>query len=555
MKEKRSLSRKITFQQDKSPESSNRTEMVDQDRGILEVFKRCDPVTLRKCSQVCRNWRHIILTRAAQQEDQNIIQKIDEEEEPALRIASFGRLYVADRKRIILERLLTKDELLQQENDLLMDEKHSAITPPIKVRESKTTARDSLRNLTITPTKLNDSVYADQQVAAEDGTSWAFSWNVNQWLKDYEIKEVVCHNFCAFLEREVTEMAEPTPYVAGTNRQGTIPHAQSIAGLNTPPWSPANSPFQTSGMSGGQIATTTNGTQYLRDISTTWARHDLQIWSGETMEEVSALSSGRIERLARVLSEINPLHLVIKDTTRRKRRPLRMVFFAIKLLRKNLRELTLENLTGSETVELGQWLSLNDLERLIIKQPSEHAALRVDEKLLCKWLRIPENRRARISIELHGCKELKAEGLVMFIKAWQLAPAVCEFNWIKIDCETLQPVVFLALMDTKPNERLSAKLFREFTQKASLKERKVLFHHERGGSAIRFSTDGKMITLECIDVPATKTTETRKSSRKSVSRNRTLEICQRGGRNVSRKESFTNLLATGDVARLMKSFF
>ncbi|CAJ0939624.1 unnamed protein product, partial [Mesorhabditis belari] len=534
-----------------SPSSTTTHTMSEQIFVLMEVFKRCDPVSTRRSAEVCRRWRQVIASGTGNETNQSQGQNNNNNnkqmhDDRRLRIAHFGRIYVTDRKRIILERLRTKIEV-QEEAEIANTRMRHGIQPGFSMSNSK---NGSLKVLQMQPPSQMDSVYVDERVAdSSQRTSWAFSWNIRPWIDEYDIQEVVFHNFCAFLEREITEMADPTP-IQSTSREALLTQSHgSSAYLHTPSYSPGNSPSH-NGVIGTQPSTPMNQPQQeIRDVNTL---PDVNIWNGETMEELLNLSSGRIERLAQVLSAINPLHLVIKDTTRRMRRPIRIVFFAIKLLRNNLRRLTLENLTGNETVELAKWLSLGGLEKLVIKQPSSHTAFTVNEQLLFKWLRLPETRRTKINIEFHGCRELTAEGLAKFIKAWQLTPEICEFETIKIDCATLQPVEFLAVVSKKPNERLSSTLFEEFSLRAALNHRKMIFQHERNGAVIKFSADQKMMTLQCVRTQVTQPM----ISRRSAPLIQTLEHRHQARLGAhDGKGSLANLLSTGDVGGLVKSLF
>ncbi|CAJ0582719.1 unnamed protein product, partial [Mesorhabditis spiculigera] len=462
------------------------------DWALYEIFKRCDPTTVGRCAAVCRRWRRIIedkyYSKKHASEPPSTARMLARPTDVDLLVGDLGRILITDRRRMILERVYMGDSLKMYE--LERRREYEKKFKSINFGNTTTPARSPPRS---PPKAFVDSVYVKDQVVADTKRSnWAYSFDVENWIADYDIQEVVLTNFCMFLEREIQEMAEPI--VRPPSSRESLVQATNFTSLNTPPWSPAQSPISNGIISGAHPSTSSSYMGSEREISVC----EVNNWDEETMEvELRSMSSGRVERLAQALSPISPLHIHFKDTTRLMRRPIRMIFYTIKLMRRNLRRITLENLCAADPIDLDKWLTLGGLDLLVIKEPALNSGLNVTEQILFKWLRLPEAKRGKIRIELDKCRGLTPEGLTKFVKAWQAAPDYCEFAHIQIDCETLHPVEFLAYILMKPEERLSATLFREWQNRRQLSERKISFTNEKTGGKIHLHTTRQLMTLTC----------------------------------------------------------
>eukprot|EP00080_Pristionchus_pacificus_P021127 PDM81147.1 F-box domain-containing protein [Pristionchus pacificus] len=479
---------------------------------LIEIFKRCDPVSISRCSRVCSTLRRTV---------QSEMERINPSIEPS---HIFARLFIPDRRRMILERFIMEDEGKSKRERMNSD--ILSTSPPSSSRYQSNgvsvsgACERSLSYCTVRSLSSEhsikdflDTVYekpiptmkerlepratrfeVDQMVGTSE-PSWAYTFDMDKWMADYDITEVLLQNIGNFLEREGGQMAD----VPSTS--GGITHANG-QGAGMAMGGPTGGIIN-----GRQAGQTTNDVQSrYHELDSTKSVNKGNIveeMTDELMDEVRLLSSGRFERLASKLAPINPLHLVFRDHSLYSRRPVQLIFWFISLLRPRLRRITLDGLQSKDRIKVDAVLPLNNIEQLNIKQASSNPALIANEEILLSWLRLPSTERAKIRVRFTNCRRISPKGMCRFIREWQMYPEVTEFDSIIIDEDSMHPwdLVEEAEKDIMHYEKQDSYLrarqsdlpafatskneFRTEEQSESLK-RTMEFRHAKGGKAVKY---------------------------------------------------------------------
>ncbi|GMT10655.1 hypothetical protein PFISCL1PPCAC_1952 [Pristionchus fissidentatus] len=412
-------------------------------RAIIDVLKRCDPVSISRVSRVCSSLRSAVVSE---------MDRPNPLIEPSY---AFGRIFIPDRRRVILEKLdMDSSDRERGRRERKECENVLSVSPPSARQNGRENSERSLSYCTVrslssehsikdfldtvyektvptmrerlTPRKAN---FEADQMAPTSEPSWAYKFDLAKWMEDYDITEVCLQNFANFLEREGGQMAD-APSTSG-----------EYSSFNpTPPWTSHNSP-EGQGNVNTMMPMGAGQSKYHSLHST---RSEVKGTVYDTMNEEhmadnKVVSSGRFERLASKLAAVNPLHLVFRDHSLYGRRPVHLVFWFISLLRPNLRRITLDSLQSRDRIRVEGALPLNNIEQLNIKQARENPALVVNEEILLSWLRLPAAERAKIRVRFQNCRRLSPKGLCRFIREWQMYPEVAEFDSIIVDDDSMHP--------------------------------------------------------------------------------------------------------------------
>ncbi|GMR59352.1 hypothetical protein PMAYCL1PPCAC_29547 [Pristionchus mayeri] len=502
---------------------------------IIEIFKRCDRVSISRCSRVCSSLRAAVHTEM-------------DRPTPSIEPSQvFGRLFIPDRRRAIIERFVMEDEGKPKReripSDILSTSPHS---PPSSSRQAvnrlpmSTVSERSLSYCTVRSLSSEhsikdflDSVYekpiptlrerlsarptrfeVDQMVDTSE-PSWAYKFNLDIWLANYDVTEVLLQNFANFLEREGGLMANAPSTSGGVT-----------SGHPSPPWSNHNSPNQIQhGFGGargnygmGGVGNGLDGQSKYHSLESNRAINKGSIvdeLSEELVQEMALLSSGRLERLACKLAPINPLHLIFRDHSLYARRPVQLIFWFISLLRPHLRRITLDGLQSQDRIRVDGVLPLNHIQQLNIRQAITNPALIANEEILLSWLRLPSAERTKIRVRFTNCRRLSPKGICRFIREWQMYPEVAEFECIIIDEDSMHPwelveeaekdimkyeqEYYLRARQTDlPAYATSKNEFMTEEQSEALK-RTMEFRHAKGGKAVKYYYEDGLLIFSCCN--------------------------------------------------------
>lgn len=440
----------------------------------------------------------------------------------------FGRLFIPDRRRMIMERFVMEDEGRPKRERVVSDA--LSTSPPSSSRPSTSHPSNAIaseRSLSFCTVRslssehsikdFLDTVYekpvptmrerlhpresrfeADQMVDTTQ-PQWAYKFNLDQWLNDYDVTEVLLQNLANFLEREGGQMAD-VPSTSGTTNNG---QAGGVAMGVQPTAAPVSTPSSPSDSMYHNLDSTRS----------TYKCNIVNELTHESIEELKLLSSGRFERLSSKLSPINPLHLIFRDHSLYARRPITLIFWFISLLRTNLRRITLDGIQSRDRIRVSGVLPLNGIEQLNIRQATTNPALIADEEILLSWLRLPAAERAKISVRFTNCRRLSPKGMCRFIREWQMYPEVAEFDSIIIDEDSMHPwelveeaekdimkyeqEYYLRARQTDlPAYATSKNEFRTEEQSESLK-RSMEFRHSKGGRAVKYYYEDGLLIFSC----------------------------------------------------------
>ncbi|KAF1749924.1 hypothetical protein GCK72_016469 [Caenorhabditis remanei] len=276
---------------------------------------------------------------------------------------------------------------------------------------------DRRRNVSGTSSSTDSSgllskttTYISDQYSDTDDPNWAFAFNFQPWIREYDICEVHFKNFCSFLEREKIE----------------------------DPMSPSS--FK------GRTAYYEN---HMNDKATALALADLQIvrLSPPAAEEMRNQSAGRIERLAEKLRDVRDVHYTFKDSVCYGARPPVTIFYFLEMMHLNIRALTFDHVQAATQIELHEVLDMANLHRLTVIQPQQRQTIMVREELFEKWIKLADKDRKRISIHLNGCHEFRPQNLYVVVQAWLNHPKPVEFKQISIDGGSYKYNEFIYLIE------------------------------------------------------------------------------------------------------------
>lgn len=368
---------------------------------LVAIFERCEPVTCARSRAVCRRWR-------------TVVDGMNERKE----VVGSGqaRLYVCDRRRAILE-------------------KYTSLPSCSNTVEELTTNRKS-------------DYFADC-CAHTVLTDWTFRFDLKDWTRDFDITEVWLQNFGSFLERDPTaQISLPDSGTSFTSTERTTStSSNSLRNLSGSASSDSSSsPGYQSGSanSGGssQRAVPYDLLPSSQRASYSRSAHSNARLSQEVCSELTRISAGRFEMLAKQLVQIAPLHVVFNDhSLYQKRHPL-LLFWFLKML-PNLRRLTLDCVQGSEPVELHKVFSVVGIDELTVIQPESAACIIANGGLLEALLNVEAAQRRRFKLRITGRTDIKAHALCEFIRKWSDRPDVVPFRCILIDASHVRPQEFM----------------------------------------------------------------------------------------------------------------
>ncbi|MFH4981591.1 hypothetical protein AB6A40_008300 [Gnathostoma spinigerum] len=299
---------------------------------LLVILQRCHPVTCYRARLVCRRWREAI-------------DEVEDEVKKEMVGGGHARLFICDRRRAILE---------------------TFPCPP--------SCSVSVRDLTST----RKSVYYEDCFAHTTLSNWAYRFSLAEWIRTFDIIEVWLQNFGSFLERDQSAMGNSTlmyanagnKAVVGQNKSGSFTGTSSVHTTVSRYAGRTSHSHRTSGPSGS--LGNQNAVPYNLLPSSQQASDENICVPPELDEEICAdlteLSSGRFERLADQLNNIQPLHIVFNDLSFYQKRPPLLLFWFLQKL-KNLRKLRLDGIQGAQPVELHRVLRVEGLDELVVVQP------------------------------------------------------------------------------------------------------------------------------------------------------------------------------------------
>nr|CDJ90259.1 Cyclin F-box domain containing protein [Haemonchus contortus] len=406
------------------------------DEALVKVFQRCDDVTILRCSNVCRRWRALIFM---------------EERKPhslVRRAQNTVGIFIVDRRRAILERMCpgsepTKLTATRSECSLL-------ITPSIRTpRTTRSSHNDMPPKEQVLPLETT-TVFMEDQFVDQTQASWAFTFDFSSWANKHHVVEVCLQNFCSFLDREHPRMEFPggNGHSDGNNH-GSSPQSGAML---TPPWSggvAGRSP-PGEGSTGNGVLDQRGYAYYQLPSARALMIHNppLTVMDDETIAELTRLSSGRLERLAKTLSVIRPLHIVFRDHSLYNHRPTLLLIWFLKLLQPSVRRVTFDGIQAHHLIPLHKIFDLSGIDELNVNQPRFSPAICVSHRLLINWLALPAQHRRRLRMRLSGCRTMTARGLAVFVQSWKVTPEPCLFDQISIDLRSVPVYDFLAEMET-----------------------------------------------------------------------------------------------------------
>lgn len=383
-------------------------------RAFEIIFAHCSATDLTRCSLVNKMFREHI-------------EDMEDDRAESLRSLQKAKIFICDRKRAILEGVssITPFRLPRTPKNSESSDTASASSSSIastsssesgslgssrtKTRQQQTEQKKDQRRRNISDRTKSASTSTDSsgihskattfisdQYSDDKDPNWAYSFNFDEWLQEYDVCDVYFKNFCSFIEREkLDEQMNPNSFK-------------------------------------GRTAFFENKVQHDR-VTMSMAESQLRILNDETKAIMREQSAGRIERLAERLSGVRDAHFNFKDCVCYGARPPITIFYFLSLLEKNFNALTFDHVQGASTVFLDEMISMSNLQRLTVIQPQNRATVNVREDLLIKWIHLDPKERKRISIHLVGCIEFRPENLYNFVQEWLAHHEPVEFKQIAID--------------------------------------------------------------------------------------------------------------------------
>ncbi|KAE9418206.1 hypothetical protein Angca_000964 [Angiostrongylus cantonensis] len=483
------------------------------DEALIAVFQRCDDVTVLRCSNVCRQWRALILS---------------EERKPNSRFHRARHMvgiFIVDRRRAILEKILVGSEPPKM-TATRSERSHIAVSgPSVLVKSSHNSETSDILSIPPETTTL----FMEDQFVDQTQSSWAFTFDFTTWAEKHHVVEVCLQNFCSFLDREHIRMEF---FGTNGNPDGSL-HGNSLnTTLLTPPWS--------GGVSGksppvdavcpGAVKSEQRGYAYYQLPSARALMNHtppLTTMDDETITELTNLSAGRLERLAQALKAINPLHIVFRDHSLYSCRPTLLLIWFLKLLKPSLRRVTFDGIQAHHLIPLHKILDISGIDELNVKQPQFSPAICVSHRLLLNWLALPIQHRRKLRMRLLGCRTMTARGLAVFVQAWKATVEPCLFDQISIDLRSVPVYDFLAEMETPTKDLDEPEDWRPPTPPAAAyghgpmaavsrwNDCKLSVKHRKGNSTINMMVTEGFLVLKCSSNPARSNQSTTGISRRN----------------------------------------
>lgn len=389
---------------------------------------------MTRCSLVNRQFRELI-------------EDMEDERTESLRSCQKAKIFICDRRRAILEGVSTvvPTRLPRTPKNSESSDSGSSSSSSIASTSSASSESGSESSNTKTKTKAHQTQDRNQQEEQRkrnvsdrtkttststdsSGTNskttnfisdqytdvadpnWAFAFDFDSWLQDYEVNEVYFKNFCSFLEREKLEDQLPSTYKGRTAFYESQQLLDRVAAMT---------------IADAQVVRLNKGEE----------------------QEMKTLSAGRIERLAKKLDSIRSAHYIFKDSVCYGARPPVTIFYFLQMMSHNTRALTFDHVQSATKVELHEVLDMANLSRLTVIQPEERQCMQVRSNLLINWINLKDHERKRISIHLVGCKEFKSKDILLFVQEWINQPKPAIFKKIAIDGGSYKYNEFVTILE------------------------------------------------------------------------------------------------------------
>ncbi|CAI4231660.1 unnamed protein product [Auanema sp. JU1783] len=381
-----------------------------------------------------------------------------------------ARLFICDRRRAILEKVI--DRKLSTHNGFQICD----------------------------PGKIPPNIFLAEQYADTSSNHWAYRFDFNHWIDQYSIEELCFQNFCSFLDREHGKMEMEGSPGSLDSRRGGNPQNTML----TPPWS-GDSRSPTGGPN--TVGPTEGNTAYHRLPSSQSANFQEQhaVLDDEASSMMSQLSAGRLERLIKALSLMNPSHIVFRDHSCYPHRPTLLLFWFLKLLPYKISRLTFDGMQSDSRIKLHEVLDMDDLEELNVIQPGQRAAFAVTPELLTKWLKSSSEKLLRLSVT--GASEMTPASLANFIREWRATPVPRIFDTITFDAASLSVIDFVHEISgpgrnvewesdwRPPTPPPSGSLSPMFQ---SSQNRQFTFKHKKGQARVHYKHVDGLLVFTCI---------------------------------------------------------
>lgn len=395
-------------------------------RAFEIIFANCSSTDMTRCSLVNKQFRELI-------------EDMEDNRSESLRSCQKAKIFICDRRRAILEGVstITPTRLPRTPKNSESSDSGSASSSSIaststhgdsvnsssktKTRQQQTEHKHDPRRRNISDrtksTSSSDSgihskatTFISDQYTDTSDPNWAFAFDFEPWLQEYDVNDVYFKNFCSFLEREKLE----------------------------DPMSPSSYK--------GRTAYYEN---QMNPDRTTMALAECQIvkLSPEAELEMANQSAGRIERLADRLSGIRNAHFIFKDSVCYGARPPVTIFYFLSMMRMNTRALTFDHVQAATPVQLHEVINMSNLQRLTVIQPQQRQSILIREELLTDWMKLPDPVRKRISIHLVGCMEFRPINLYHVVEEWLRLPKPVIFKQIAIDGGSYKYNEFMNLIE------------------------------------------------------------------------------------------------------------
>lgn len=403
------------------------------DSALGRIFANCSSTDMTRCSLVNKKFRELI-------------EDMEDERAESLRSSQKAKIFICDRRRAILEGVstVTPTRLPRTPKNSESSDSGSASSSSIastsssdadslnsssktKTRQQQTeqkkdTRRRNISDRTKSTSSSTDSsgiqskatTFISDQYTDTNDPNWAFAFNFEPWLQEYDVSEVYFKNFCSFLEREkIEDPMSPSSYKGRTAYYENQMH----------------------------------------DKATALSLQDCQIvrLNPSAESEMRNQSAGRIERLADKLSNIRNAHFIFKDSVCYGARPPVTIFYFLSMMRRNTRALTFDHVQAATQVELHELINCANLHRLTVIQPQQRQSIMVRETLLINWMKLPDPIRKRISIHLVGCHEFRPQNLYHVVQEWLGLPKPVVFKQISIDGGSYKYNEFMNLIERLHN--------------------------------------------------------------------------------------------------------
>uniref|UniRef100_A0A1I7U755 F-box domain-containing protein n=1 Tax=Caenorhabditis tropicalis TaxID=1561998 RepID=A0A1I7U755_9PELO len=415
----------------KPPAFKSERHITDLPSSVFEIiFANCSSTDLTRCSLVNKMFRERI-------------EDMEDDRAESLRSCQKAKIFICDRRRAILEGVSTITPARLTRTPKNSESSDAGSASSSSIASTSSSDADSLSSSSKTKTKQQEAERKKQEIRRRNisdrtkstststdssgihskattfisdqytdtsDPNWAFAFNFEPWLQEYDVNDVYFKNFCSFLEREkLDDPMSPSSY------KGRTAYYESN----------------------------------LQDDKTTMSLADCQIVRlNETAElEMKSQSAGRIERLAERLSSIRNAHFIFKDSVCYGARPPVTIFYFLSMMEANTRALTFDHVQSATAIELHELINMANLHRLTVIQPQQRQSIMIREELLINWMKLPDQTRKRISVHLVGCNEFRPQNLYHFVEEWLRYSKPVVFKQISIDGGSYKYNEFMNLIE------------------------------------------------------------------------------------------------------------